>query len=746
MPFSISKPAAPGNIFILQQPPQNLPLKALILMNWTAILLLAGCLQVSAAGYSQGKITLSLKNAPLEKVFAAIEAQSGYTVWYDNAILRNTTPIDIEVKDLSLEQTLTITCKGQPLEFSVVGRMVVIKEKKSESGNDPPAKIDVKGRVVNEKGEPLAGASVFIQGTMVGTRTDANGEFFLPQAKNPTSLVITYTGYQSKVIRFIGQQEMAIVMFISSSPLDQIQVIAYGTSSKRLNTGNVSTISAETISEQPVSNPLAAMEGRVPGLEITQQTGVPGGGFTVQIRGQNTIANGNIPFYIIDGVPFTSTPVMTNGLSADITNGGSPFSSLNPSDIASIEVLKDADATAIYGSRGANGVILITTKKGKAGKTKFDFHVYNGAGEIARKMPLLNTSQYLVMRHEAFVNDGTLPNPSSDYDLTTWDTTRYTDWQKVLIGGTAHITDVQGDISGGNENTQFLIGGNYHRESTVFPGDFADQKGSAHLNLSTASTDKRFRGSVTASYVSEQNNLLSSDFDLSSAPPPDAPPAFDSAGKLNWANGTFNNPLGYIFQKYQAHTDNLISNAVISYQILPGLQIRASGGYTKLQSTEFLTRPGDSFNPSWHVQSSAQFGTSSLTTWILEPQLEYTLHARKGTLNVLTGTTFQNNARNNLTQNASGFSSDALLENIAAASTVSVDNVNTYSSQYRYEAFFTRINYQYQEKYILNLNGRRDGSSRFGPGKQFANFGSVGAAWIFSKEEAITEELPWVSF
>jgi TonB-linked SusC/RagA family outer membrane protein len=746
MPFSISKPAAPGKIFILQQLPQNLPLKALFLMNLTAILLLAGCLQVSAAGYSQGKITLSLKNAPLEKVFASIETQSGYTVWYDYAVLKNTNPIDIDVKDLTLEQTLAIACKNQPLDFSIVGKMVVLKEKKNNRDNDPPNMVGVKGKVVNEKGEPLAGASVFIQGTRIGTRTDLNGEFFLPEAKNTTFLVITYTGYQSKVIRFSGQQEIVIMLSISASPLDQIQVIAYGTSSKRLSTGNISTINAETIAEQPVSNTLGALEGRVPGLVITQQTGVPGGGFTVQIRGQNSIASGNNPFYIIDGVPFTSTPIMTPRLSADITEGGSPFSTLNPYDIESIEVLKDADATAIYGSRGANGVILITTKKGKAGKTKFDFHVYNGAGGAARKMPLLNTSQYLQMRHEAFANDGTQPNPSSDYDLTTWDTTRYTDWQKVLIGGTAHITDAQGDISGGNENTQFLIGGNYHRESTVFPGDFADQKGSAHLNLSTASTDKKFRANVTASYVSEQNNLLSSDFDLFNALPPDAPRAYDSTGKLNWENGTFNNPLGYLLQKYQAHSDNLIGNATISYQILPGLQVRTSAGYTKLESTETLILPGDSYNPSWHVQSSAQFGTSSLITWILEPQLEYTIHSGKNRLNLLAGSTFQNDARNNLTEDASGFSSDALLENIAAASTISVNNTYTYTSQYRYNAFFARANYQFDEKYIFSLNGRRDGSSRFGPGKQFANFGSVGAAWIFSKEIGIAQGLPALSF
>jgi TonB-linked SusC/RagA family outer membrane protein len=715
-------------------------------MNWTAALLLAGFLQVSAAGYTQGKITLSLKKASLQKVFAAIKSQSGYAVWYDMAILKNTTPVNIKVKDVSLEEALAIACKDQPLEFHITDKMIVITTKTDKPGNDPPEKIDVKGRVLNEKGEPASGISVTIKNSRIGTMTDEDGRFELANIDKNAVLLFSGANIETEEEPLNGRIELLIVVKIRMGRLDDVQVIAYGTTTKRLSTGNISTINAETIMQQPISNPLAAMEGRVPGLVITQQSGVPGGGFFVQIRGQNSIASGNNPFYIIDGVPFTSTPIMTSRLNTEITHGGSPFSSLNPSDIESIEILKDADATAIYGSRGANGVILITTKKGKAGKTKFDFHAYTGAGKVARKIPLLNTTQYLEMRREAFANDGALPNPSSDYDLTTWDTTRYTDWQKVLIGGTAHITDVQGGISGGNENTQFLVGGNYLQESTVFPGDFADQKESAHINLSTTSTDKRFRASVTASYVNEQNNLLRLDFDLSSLPPPDTPPIYDSAGKLNWAGGTFNNLLGYLRQKYRVHTDNLIGNVVISYQVLPGLQIKASGGYSKIESTETLIVPGDSYNPSWNVQSSAQFGLSSLTTWIMEPQLEYIIQSRKSRFNVLIGGTFQNDARNNLTQYASGFSSDALLENIAAASTISVDHANTYVSQYRYNAFFGRINYQLDKKYILNLNGRRDGSSRFGPGRQFANFGSVGIAWIFSKEKGVSDKLPWLSF
>jgi len=264
---------------------------------------------------------------------------------------------------------------------------------------------------------------------------------------------------------------------------------------KREATGNISRVMANEIAKQPISNPLAALQGRVPGLEITQQTGVPGGNFKVQIRGQNSIRSiGNDPLFIVDGVPYTNTPMSFGETSQLIlVNGTSPLNSINPSDIESIEVLKDADATAIYGSRGANGIILITTKKGQAGKTKVDFNFYSGAGKVASKMDLLNTQQYLQMRKEAFINDNQIPDVTNARDALLWDTTRNTDWQKVLIGGTAKTLDAQVSLSGGNKNIQFLIGGGYHRETTVFPGNGADQRISTHFSLTNTSDNQRLK-------------------------------------------------------------------------------------------------------------------------------------------------------------------------------------------------------------------------------------------------------------
>src|SRR5258708_17360926 len=239
----------------------------------------------------------------------------------------------------------------------------------------------------------------------------------------------------------------------------------------------------------------------------------------------------------------------------------SPLSSINPTDIENIEVLKDADATAIYGSRGANGVVLITTKKGKSGKTKFDFNFYSGTAKAAHLMDLLNTPQYVQMRKEAFKNDGVNPTIANAPDLLQWDTTRYTNWQKTLIGNSSAVTNAQASISGGNGSTKFAFGGGYYRQTTVFPGDYNYQKGSAHISLSHTLPDNKFTLRFTGSFVGDKNNLPTADFSaLTLTLAPNTPAVYDQNGNLNWENGTWSHPYAELRKKIVARTQNLVAN------------------------------------------------------------------------------------------------------------------------------------------------------------------------------------------
>ncbi len=422
--------------------------KILLIMKLTTLLLLLAIMQVSASSFAQ-RLSLSAKNAPLEKVFKEIRKQSGYDFVFTTATLNNSRRVSINVKNVGIEDVLKLVFDGQPLDYSINDKSVVVSKKERtvlEKLILIFQRIDIQGKIADEHGLPLSGATIHIVGTKKTYTSNTDGSFALTDVDEKATLEISYIGYATITVKAKGNLSN-LVLLKSNSKLDEVQVIAYGTTTRRLNTGAVNNIKAEDIAKQPVSNPLAVLAGTVPGLIAAQSNGNAGASIKIQIRGLNSISQGSTPLFIVDGVPFSNSYLGSMGGAA---NGGqTPFDNINPSDIESIDVLKDADATAIYGSRGANGVILITTKKGKAGKTKLDVSVYQGAGEASRKIDLMNTEQYITMRREAFKNDNVIPTALTAPDLVSWDNSRYTDWQDYLIGGTSHNTNANTSLSGG---------------------------------------------------------------------------------------------------------------------------------------------------------------------------------------------------------------------------------------------------------------------------------------------------------
>lgn len=703
---------------------------------------------LSGTGFSQ-IITLSLKRVPIEQAFREIEKKTPYRFVYTKEMVAQSSPVSIEATNVPVQKVIALIFENQPLAYSVDETFITVQFKPGpvlpvQSG------IDVQGKVYSESGEPLSGATVMIKGEMKSAATNSDGSFLLQDVKGHAILVISNVGYKSKEVAVNGRSTMEINLEVTVRPLDETVVIAYGTTTKKLNTGNVGKVTAEEISRQPVANPLAALQGRVPGLIVTQSSGLNGAGFKVQIRGQNSILQGSDPLYIIDGVPFApgNRPInqVTN---ATNVSGLSPFNLINPADIESIEVLKDADATAIYGSRGANGVILITTKKGKAGTTRFTANVYSGSSRVTRAMDMLNTKQYLQMRREAFENDGIIPDQANAPDLMLWDTTRYTDLKKLLIGGTALTTDAQVSLSGGTTSTQFLVGGGYHKETSVFPTELGDRKASVHLNLAHASTDKKLTLGLTANYMVDKNEMHFNDPTNFTSLPPNVR-LYDSTGKLNWEEGgvAFNttigdNPLANLRTQYAGNFTNLISNLQIGYKPFSKMHLRVSLGYNVLNSDEKQLNPSTSLDPNAGQLPYSFFATGSVKSWIIEPQAEYTEKWGRSRLTILMGATAQENERNGLQAWATDYTSDVFLNSVAGAGNVFTSN--NYS-QYRYNAIFGRIGYNWNDRYLLNLSGRRDGSSRFGPNKRFDNFGAIGAAWIFSSHPTFQRILPVISF
>ncbi len=726
------------------------------IMQWMGILLLACSCTLSANTNSQ-TVSLSAKNMKLDKVFSAVSQQTGYHIACNYQLIENAPPLTLELVNATIEATMETLLAGRPLEYTIRSKTIFIKSKtmpKTPSIKDIlKDQLRIVGRVTNAEGQPIAGVSVIIKGTTTGTTTNAEGYFVLNVQEGQT-LVISSVQYDTQEVGIDQSiRELTIVLKASISNLQEVVVNkGYYTESKKLATGNVSTVSASEIEKQPVSNPLAAMQGRMAGVHIVQNSGVAGTGFAIQIRGRNSIrTEANNPLYIIDGIPFATEDLRNHDISARILGsyGPSPLNSINPIDIESIEILKDADATAIYGSRGANGVVLITTKKGKAGKLKVSANAFTGASKVARLMKLMNTEQYLEMRREAHANDGATTYPSWAYDVNgTWDSTRYTDWQKVLIGRTAKTQQAQVGLSGGNEQTQFLISSTIFRQTTVFPGDFEYKKGAVHLNLRHRSADKKFSMELSSNYVLDNNNQIESDLTRESIRlEPNAPALYTEDGALNWANSTWENPLRHLVTSYQGKSNALFASLQLRYQLPYGFYIKINGGFNSKAVNETNKTPSTIYDPAYGLGSeyaSLQISSGNQQSWQMEPQLGWEYNWGKSRFSALAGSTFQDQTHNMIYMGGYGFPSNALIGNIAAATYQYI--INNTDQIYRYNALFGRINYSFDEKYIVNITGRRDGSSRFGPGKHFGNFGAVGLAWLFHEEAFLSKLSPVLSF
>lgn len=759
-------PGKPKQLLITRQ--------LLRIMRLTAILLTVFFLQVKADGLSQS-ISFSGRDVPLQKVLESIKKQSGYVFFYKENILQDAKPVTITIKNVTVEEAIRLALKDQPFDYYIESRTIVISKKKEvtkgeNSGlseiNGNPAQVDIIGKVMEEAGKPLAGANVVEKERKRGTTTNSEGIFILKGVDENSSLEISYIGYQTLTVPVNSRSSIIVSLKQSDANLQEVVINkGYYTEFKKFSTGNVSSITSKEIEKQPIQNPLLALQGRVPGVEVYQTTGINGGGVTVRIQGINSISSGttsafstplsrNEPLIIVDGIPYP--PRFSTNNTDFITQGGSPLNYINPSDIESISVLKDADATAIYGSRAANGAILITTKKGKAGKPKLSVDIQQGWGKVTRHVNMMNTRQFLDMRHEAIKNDGLSPDPNYDYDLTVWDTIGYTDWQKELIGGKAQYTNFNVGVSGGTDLVQYLVSANYNRQTTVFPGDYAGKTGGMHFSLNGSSPNRRLGIQLSGSYQYNQNGLPA--FDLTNAAvllEPNAPKLYNEDGSLNWApnasgTSTWNNPLASaVYSEYSNTTRNLISNLNLSYYLLSGLVLSSNFGYNSLQSDIFNGYKLEIYPPEYrpYLQRSSRFGTRNMSSWIIEPQLRFEKNLGKGKLDALIGSTIQKSRGNYLEVEASGQPTDELLHSLAAATSIKSGvsgNDNDYTT--RFFGVFGRVGYNWDKKYLVNLTGRRDGSSKFGDENKFHNFWSVGAGWIFSEEKILQSSKSWLSF
>lgn len=716
------------------------------------------------------KVTLNNKRIPLKQVFEEIKKQTNYDVIYNGKLVDVTIKVSVNAKDQPLEDFLKTVLAAQPVVFTIVGTTIVVRKEEAPPKTSVSVSLGlistddnqmIEGIALDDETRiPLSGASIVNKRTGKGTQTDAGGKFYMKDVERGDQITCSMIGYQSVTV---PAGKMSVVLLkVAVNELDKAVIQAYGKTSKRLATGDITRISGEEIARQPVMNPMLALQGRVPGMIVTPTTGYASSPVKVNLMGRNSLNKefSGEPLYIIDGVPQTildlpgaatlasndanSPGYIQDGLSK--TAGQSPLYGINPKEIESIEVLKDGDATAIYGSRGANGVILITTRKAKPGKTSFSVGVNQGIVNASRRADVLNTRDYLKYRREAFKNDGILPTTANAPDLMLYDTTRYTNWQDVLYR-TGLATGINAAVAGGDIRNSFRLGMSYNMEKGMMVGKGKNETIAMNLSTSHASLDQKLRVLVGVQYRYMFVNAIG----LGGSPLeiPNAPAIYDSVGNPNFVewkpnSQTGNYPFSESFNPNVQKTNSFSTNADLSYKVLDGLTVQVSGGFTSSRNTNDFVIKIISQDPRFPAMGTAVFSNTNASTWIVEPKIQYRGFAGKGSFDIMVGGTLQSSLTNTASLMGFGYSNDDLIGSISNASFKEGTDA---SAQNKYVGVFTMLNYNWQNKYIFNINARRDGSSRFAPGRQFGNFGSVGASWNLSEEEWIKKGLPsWISF
>lgn len=708
-------------------------------------------LQAGDSYAQRTKVTLEFKGASLERIFNEMEKQTDFKFFYNIDDVDTSKKATVSVRRKKIFGVLDQLLKSSSLQYKVNGKQIILikVEPKEKRINIIQQEIGINGIVRNQEGLPLSGVTISIEDTNRGTITNFDGEYSLTAPPNST-LVFTYLGYKPHREKVNDRTEINVQLQEDIAALDEVEINAgYYNTTRRESTGNISRVTAKEIENQPLVSPIQTLQGRMAGVEITPSSSNPGSAPNIRIRGINSLREkGNYPLYIIDGVPISSIPVETYSIIGNFGGAGiDPLSNLNIQNIQSIEVLKDADATAIYGSRGANGVVLITTKQGIKNGSGLEVSVSLGASTIPNRLELLNTEQYLEVRRRAIENDGTELTEINAYDLLLWDDQKYTDWQDFKYGGTSENLNSNIAFSGGNDNTSYRLGGSYFTQGTVYPGNRDYNKITGNINLNHTSDNNKLNLFFTTNYGIDKNNTTSFNVNGIESLPPNAPDLFNEDGSPNWEDwsvGYLTSPLEGYANTNVITTNNLISNLNLSYILLHSLTFKINLGYHNYNSEDISKRPKRSYAPSEYTNNSSFHQSSKRSSWIVEPQILFNHDFNKLEMNFILGATLQESNNQSTAFRAEGYASEPLIGNLGAASDIL--NARSNSTEYRYAAIFSRLGFNWDKKLFLNLTGRRDGSSRFGPNKKIGNFAAIGAAWIFSDGNFFQNNLSFLSF
>lgn len=620
----------------------------------------------------------------------------------------------------------------------------------------------ITGKVVDEKGAPLAGASVLERGTKNGTTTGNDGSFSL-KVNSGATLVISGVGFESRQLAATSNNLM-IQLTPDVKSLSEVVVTGFGSQIKKEVTGNIARVKGKDIEFMPTPSVDAALQGKAAGVYVNSQSGKLGQAVSVRVRGSSSISAGSEPLYVVDGVPITT------GSQSSYGGATNPLVDLNPNDIESIEVLKDASAGAIFGSRAANGVVLITTKKGKGGKTNVSLNVQTGNAQSSRRVPFLNSEQYaeLLLEGAKYIDDfyGTpYTDPFSEtvyvkdwmdyfsYGQWSTDPKKTYEWQDVVFQkGQYRQVDLQ--MSGGNDKTKFFISGQYLDQGGIIIGNNLERM-TARMNIDHKANDWLTIG-LTTNFARSLNRRLPDDNAFSNPlqsvalmpMTPNIIPAGQPGAGLPAGTppGDPNIPMYYNPQisidygRFTAESFRNFSTGYANIKLLPGLTFQSEFGM------DIMSQQEEGYFQSQTVrnQTRAVRGVGSnravfITNYNTNNYFNFTKSIGKSDINATLGMQYQQSRNSSNFVEGLDFPSDSY-QRIASAATISGGSSS--QTDFRFLSYFLRTNYKYADKYLLSLSGRIDGSSRFGANNRYGFFPAISAGWILSNEKFLSNFTP----
>lgn len=755
-------------------------------MKHKCFLALFFCVVASFTAYAQ-KVTINLQQVKLEKVFDAITQQTGLTVAYSRPTINPDRIVSIKADSEELSSVLSRLLSESNITFEIGRKRIFLKGKKEgDSSLLQTGKTQrVTGTIVDVNGEPIIGASILVKGTTKGTITDINGHFNL-EAPEKGVLVISYIGYKAIELPVSDKGLGKITLKEDNEMIDEVVVVGYGVQRKRDVTTSISSMKASELAV-PVSSVDQALVGKMSGVQVSQPSGIPGGGLSIKVRGSGSITAGTEPLYVVDGFPMSSDAGSGPGQSV------SPLSTINMNDIESIEVLKDASAAAIYGSRGANGVVIITTKNGKEGKNlkpTIQYDGYVGFQQRTKKIEMLDVYEYAKLSYDGHNNAyldlleskgiegsiydsnevrnqklGKKPDVINQAYLLPPEIMPYingetgltnTDWQDVVMR-TGITQNHNLSLSGGNKSARYFISGNYMKDEGIVIGSGFEQMGArgkidANYKRITFGSNMSFNYSVY-DIVPTEDRYKAETIVASALAMSPIMPVYNADGSYNfdqynwqYKNPQIINPVALANEKEdQMKRYRFMGNVYGEYELYKDLKFKTSFGVDFNSYSRSYYRPSTLPTSLNRLPPSVPEGSKrdkNMMNWIWENTLSY-IHTFKQDhhLSALAGWSAQKESANTSLIAGNGYPND-LVHTINAASNITSWSATAY--EWSLLSALARVQYSYQQRYMLSATIRADGSSRFGQNNRWGTFPSVSAGWYIS-EEKFMKNLRWLS-